>query len=206
MLLKCCTQYYSKFGKLSNGHRTGNQFSFQSQRRAMPKNVQTTIRLHSFHMLARLCSKFFKLGLSNMWTEKFQMYSWVYKKAEEAEIKLPTLLDHGIKQGNSRKRSTSASLTPLKLLAVWIMTNCGKFSKRWEYQTTLPVSWETNLYVGQEATVRAEHGTTDWFKIGKGVWQGCISSPCLFNVYAEYIMWNAGLEDLQAGIKIAREK
>ena len=61
-----------------------------------------------------------------------------------------------------------------------------------------------DLYVGQEATVRTGHGTTDWFQIGKGVRQGCILSPCLFNFYAEYIMRNAGLEEAQAGIKIAR--
>ena len=61
-----------------------------------------------------------------------------------------------------------------------------------------------NLYAGQEATVRTGHGTSDWFQIGKGVRQGCILSPCLFNVYAEYIMRNAGLEEAQAGIKIAR--
>ena len=61
-----------------------------------------------------------------------------------------------------------------------------------------------NLYAGQEATVRTGHGTTDWFQIGKGVHQGCTLSPCLFNLYAEYIMRNAGLEETQAGIKIAR--
>ena len=61
-----------------------------------------------------------------------------------------------------------------------------------------------NLYAGQEATVRTTHGTTDWFQIGKGVCQGCILSPCLFNFYAEYIMRNAGLEEAQGGIKIAR--
>ena len=60
-----------------------------------------------------------------------------------------------------------------------------------------------NLYAGQEATVRARHGTTDWFQIGKGVCQDCILPPCLFNLYAEYIMRNAGLEEAQAGIKIA---
>ena len=60
-----------------------------------------------------------------------------------------------------------------------------------------------NLYAGQEATVRTGHGTTDWFQIGKGVHQGCILSPCLFNLYAEYIMRNAGLQEAQAGIKIA---
>ena len=62
-----------------------------------------------------------------------------------------------------------------------------------------------NLYAGQEATVRTGHGTTDWFQIGKGVRQGCILSPCLFNCYAEYIMRNAGLVEAQAGIKIARK-
>ena len=61
-----------------------------------------------------------------------------------------------------------------------------------------------NLYAGQEATVRTGHGTTDWFQIGKGVCQGCILSPCLFNFYVEYIMWNAGLDEAQTGIKIAR--
>ena len=75
------------------------------------------------------------------------------------------------------------------------------FFKRWEYQTTLSASWE--IYTGQEATVRTEHGTTDLFQIGKGVRQGCLLSPCLFNFYAEYIMRNAGLEEAQAGIKIA---
>ena len=98
------------------------------------------------------------------------------------------------------KNSTSASLTMLKPLTVWITTNWKK--KTWEYQTTLPVAWE-NLYAGQEATVRTWHGTKDWFKIGKGVHQGYILSPCLFNLYAECIMRNAGLDETQSGIKIA---
>ena len=62
-----------------------------------------------------------------------------------------------------------------------------------------------NLYAGQKETVRTRHGTVDWFQIGKGVRQGCVLSPCLFNLYAEYIMRNAGLDEAQAGIKIARE-
>ena len=70
--------------------------------------------------------------------------------------------------------------------------------------TRPPVCLLRNLYAGQEATVRTGHGTTDWFQIGKGVSQSCILSPCLFNLYAEYIMRNAGLEEAQAGIKIAR--
>ena len=102
MLLKCCTQYASKFGKLSNGHRTRRgQFSFQSQRKAMTKNVQTNIKLCSFHKPARLCSKFFTLGFSSMQTENFQMFKLVLEKAEEPEIKMPTSAGSLKKQRNS---------------------------------------------------------------------------------------------------------
>ena len=105
------------------------------------KNVQTTIQLPSFHMLERLCSKSFKLSFSSKWTKRFQMYKLGFEAAEEPEIKLPTFLGAWRKQGNSRKTSTSASLT-IKSLSVWITTNCVKFLKRWEYQTTWSASWE----------------------------------------------------------------
>ena len=99
-----------------------------------------------------------------------------FKKAEEPEIKLPTSTGSSKKQGSSRKTSTSPLLTIPKPLTVWITTNCGKFLKIWEYQTTRPASWK-NLYEGQEATVRTGPGTKDWFQIGKRVHQGCILSP-----------------------------
>jgi len=89
-----------------------------------------------------------------------------------------------------------------KPLTVWITTNCGKFLKRWEYQTTLPASWEICIQVKKKA-VRTRHGTTDWFQIGKGVHQGYILSACLFNLYAEYIIRNARMDEVQAGIKTA---
>ena len=128
-----------------------SQFSFQSQRREMLKNVQTTLQLHSFRMLVRLCSKFFNLGFSSTWTEKFQMYNLGFKEAEEHEIKLPAFTGSWRRQASFRKKtSTSASLTKLKLLTVWITANCGKFLKRWEYQTTLPVSWETCILVKKQ--------------------------------------------------------
>ena len=81
-------------------------------------------------------------------------------------------------------------------------------NKLWEILQEMGISdylncLSRNLYAGQEAKVRSRHGTTDWFQIGKGVRQGCILSPCLFNLYAEYIMRNPGLEEAQAGIKIA---
>ena len=135
-----------------------------------------------------------------MWTVNFLMFKLVLKKAEQPEIKLPTSSESWKKQESSRKGCISALLTMPKPLTVWITMNCGNFWKRWEYQTT---SLLRNLYTGQEATVRTGHGTTDWFQIGKGVRQGCILSPCLFSLYAEYIMRNAGLEETKAGIKIA---
>ena len=94
-------------------------------------------------------------------------------------------------------------MTKPKPLTVWITINCGKFLKRWEQIPDHLTCFLRNPYTGQEAAVRTGHGTMDWFKIGKGVHQGCILSPCLFNVYAEYIMSNARLDEAQAGIKIA---
>ena len=155
MLLKCCTQYASKFGKLSSGRRTEKgQFSFQSWRE-MPKNVQPTIQMHLLPMLARLCLKSFRLGFSSMWTKSFWVYKLGFEEAEEPEIKLPTSKSKKVQNcqhPNTRKRkrvpektSISALLTMPKPLTVWIIINCGKFWKRWEYQTTWPASWETYM-------------------------------------------------------------
>ena len=129
------------------------------------------------------------------------MFKLDLEKAEEPEIKLPTSIGSLKKQESSRKTSTSALLTTQKPLTLWI-TIIWKILKEMGIPDHLTCLLR-NLYVGQEATVRTGHGTTDWFQIGKGVRQGCILSPCLFNLYAEYIMRNTGLEDAQAGIKIA---
>ena len=151
MLWKCCTQYASKFGKLNSGHRTGKgQFSFQYERKAMPKNAHTTAQLHSSHMLVKSCSKFFKPGFSNTWTTKFQKFKLVLEKAVEPEIKLPTSAGSSKNQGSSRKISISALSTMPKPLTVWITINCGKFWKRWEYQTTWPASWEICVQVRKQ--------------------------------------------------------
>ena len=105
------------------------------------------------------------------------------------------------KQESSRKISISALFTMLKPLTVWMTIN-WKILKEMGLPDHLACLLR-NLYAGQEAKIRTGHGTTDWFQIGKGVHQGCILSPCLFNLYAEYIMRNAGLEEAQAEIKIA---
>ena len=130
----------------------------------------------------------------------FQMFKLVLEKAEKPEIKLPTYAGSLKKQESSRKTSISALLTMPKPLTVWITIN-WKILKEMGIPDHL-ICLLRNLYAGQKATVRTGHGTTDWFQIGKGVRQGCILSPCLFNLYAEYIMRNTGLDEAQAGIKI----
>ena len=124
-------------------------------------------KLHSFLMLVRLCSKSFKLGFSSTWIEKFKMYKLSLEKAEEAETKLPTFVVSYRRQGSSRKKkkSTTASLTKLKPLTVWITTN-------WKVLQEMGVPDHftcllRNLYAGQEATVRTWHGTHSGSKLGK---------------------------------------
>ena len=138
-----------------------------------------------------------------MWTMNFQMFKLDLEKAEEPEIKLPTSIGSSKEQESFSKTSTSVLLTMPKPLTVWITTNCGKFLKESGISDHL-ICLLRNVYAGQEATVRTGHKTTNWFQIGKVVRQGCILSPCLFNLYAEYIMWNARLDEAQAGIKKGR--
>ena len=137
ILLKCCTQYASKFGKLNNGHRTGKgQFSFQSQRKAMTKNVQTTELIQASKVMLKILQA--RLQQCVNWEipdvqagfrkgrgprDQIANIHWIIEKAR------------GLKQ----KKSTSASLTTWKLLTVWVTTNCGKLLKKWDYQITLPV-------------------------------------------------------------------
>ena len=133
----------------------------------------------------------------------FQLFKLVLEKAEEPESKLPTSAGSSKKQESSRKTSTSALLTMPKSF------DCVDYNKLWKILQEMAIPDHLtcllrNLYAGHEATVRTGHGTTDCFQIGKGVRQGCILSLCLFNLYAEYIMRSAGLEEAQTGIKAAR--
>ena len=130
------------------------------------------------------------------------MFKLDLEKAEEPEIKLPT------SAGSSKKQEFQKNI-------YFCFTDYAKAFHGVDHNKLWKILKETgildnlncllrNLYAGQETTVRTEHGTIDWFQIGKGVCQGCTLSPCLFNLYAEYILWNAGLDETQAGIKIAR--
>ena len=169
MLLKCCTQYASKFGKLSSGHRTGKgQFSFQSQRKAIPKNAQTATQLHSSPNASKVILKIIQVRLQQ------------YVNRELLDI-----------QGGFRKgRGTRDQIANIR----WIMEKAREFHKNiyfcfidyakafdcvdhkklWKILKEMGIPDHLtclliNLYAGQEATVRTAHGTTDWFQMGKGV-------------------------------------
>ena len=140
MLWKCCTQYTSKFGKLSSGQKTGKgQFSFQSQRKARQKNAQTTTKLYSSHKLVKAQNSpswasiiaGFRKGRGTR--DQVAKICWIIEKAREFH-----------------KNIYLCFINYAKALSMWITTNCGKFWKRWEYQTTWPASWEICMQVRKQ--------------------------------------------------------
>ena len=146
-------------------------------------------------MLASLCSKSFRLGFHSRWSKNFQMYKLSFKKVKEQEAKLSPFSGSWRKQEILRKMSISASLTMPRPLTLWVTANCGKFFKRWEYQTTWPAFWEIYMQVKrQQLELDMEQQTGS--KLGKEY------IKAVFNLYAEYIMWNVRLYEVQAGIKI----
>ena len=159
MLLKCCSQYASKSGKLSSGRRTGKgQFSFHSQRKAMPKNVQTMTQKYQTITLISHASK---IMLNSTWTMNFQMFKLDLEKAEEPEIKLPASAESSNKQEFQKKHL---------LLLYWLFQtfDCVDHNRLWKILQEMGIPDHLtyilrNLYAGQEATVRSRHGTTDWY-------------------------------------------
>ena len=179
MLWKCCTQYASKFGKHNSSHGTGTgQFSYQTQRKAMPKNVQTTAQLHSTNLLAKWHSKFSKPGFNSTWTmnwkgrgtrDQIANIRWIIEKARELQ------------------KTSTALLTMPKTLTVWITTNCGKFLKRWEYQTTWLASWEICMYVKKQQLEQDMEQQTG-SKLGKEKVKAIYCHPA-YLTYVQSISW-----------------
>ena len=166
----------------------------------MPKNAQTTAQLHSSHMLEML-----KILLARLQQ---------YVNSEITDVQAGFRKGRGIRDQISNIRYIMEKAREFqKNIYFWFIdyakafdcvdhNKLGKILKEMEIPDHLTCLLR-NLHAGQETTVRTGHGTTDWFQIGKGIPQGCILSPCFFNLYAEYIMRNAGLEETEAGIKIA---
>ena len=149
MLWKCCTQYASIFGNLSSGHRTGKgQFSFQSQRKAIPKNVQPTAQLHSSPTLVL---KILQVRLQQYMNSELPDVQAGFRKGRGTRGQIANIRWIIRKAREFQKKTTISSLLTMpKPLTVWITINCGKFWKRWKYQATWPASWENCMQIRKQ--------------------------------------------------------
>ena len=190
MLWKCYIQYAKKFGKLSSGHRTGkDQLSFQSQRKALVKNVQT-IALISH--TSKVMLKILQVRLQQYVNHELPDVQTGFRKDRKTRDQITNICWIIEKARVSEKNIYFCFIDYAKSF------DCVDHNKLWEILQEIGIPDHLtcllrNLYAGQGPTVGTGQETTDWFQIGRGVRQGCILSPCLFNLYAEYIMQNAGL-------------
>ena len=168
MLWKCCTQYVSKFGKLSSGHRTGKgHFSFQSQRKAIPKNVQTTAQLYSSHTLVSNAQNS-PSQASTIHDHELPDVQAGFRKGRRTRDQIANILCIIKKAREFQKRIYFCSIDYAKVF------DCVDHNKLWKLVQGMGIPDHLpcilrNVYAGQEATVRTRHGTTDCFQIGKGV-------------------------------------
>ena len=182
--------------------RTGKgQFSFQSQRKAMPKNAQSTTQLHSSHA-SKVMLKILQARLQQYLNCNLLDVQAGFRKGRGTKYQIMNICWIIEKASEFQENIYFCFIDYAKAF------DCVDHNKLWKILQEIGIPDHLtcllrNLYAGQEATVRTGNGTTDCFQIGKGVHQGCILSPCLFNLYAEYIMKDAGLDEAQAGLKIA---
>ena len=202
VLWKCCTQYAGKLGKLSSGHRTGKgHFS------SIPKkgNAKECSNYHTDALISHASKVMFKIlqvRLQQYVNCELPDVQAGFRKGRGTRDRIANICWIIEKARNFQKNIYFCFIDYAKAF------DCVDHNKLWKILKEMGISDHLtcllrNLYAGQEAWVRTGHGTTNWFQIGKGVHQGCMLSPCLFTFYAEYIIRNAGLEEAQAGIKIA---
>ena len=150
MLWKCCTQYASKFRKLSSGHRTGKGVFIPIPKKGNAKECSNYCTIALISLDSKVMLKIIQASFQQYMNNELPDVQARLGKAGEPEIKLPTSIGSSKKQESSRKTSISALLTMPKPLTVWIATNCGIFFKRWEYQTIWPASWEICMQVRKQ--------------------------------------------------------
>ena len=150
MLWKCCTQYASKFGKLSSGHRTGKGIFIPIPKKGNVKECSNYCTIAPISHASKVMLKILQARLQQYVNHELPDVQTGFRKGKGTKIKLPTSAGSSKKQESSRKTSTSALLTTSKPLTVCTTTNAGKFWKRWEYQTTWPASWEICMQVRKQ--------------------------------------------------------
>ena len=198
MLHSVCQQIWTT----QQGHRTGKgQFSFQSQRRAMPKNAQTTVQMWSFHMLVRVCSNTFQARCQQYVNQEPPDVQAGFWRGRGTRDQIANICWNLEKAREIQKNIYSCFIGNTKAFDCVDHKN-WKILKEMGVPDMLLVSWENCMQVKKQQNWTWSNGAMDWFKIGRGVHQGCVFSLCLFNLYAEYIIRNARLIS-SLGIKIA---
>ena len=201
-----CIHYVSKSGRPSSGHRTGKGLSSsQFPKRAAPKNMLTTGQMHSSPMLVRSCLKSCMLGFRLQYYANHELphVQAEFRKGRGTRDQIASI--HWIKE-KAKEFQKNIYLCFISYTQAFDYVDHDKLWKALKRDGNTRPSYclLRNLYADKKAKVRILYGTTYWFKIEKAVWQGCVPSPCLFNQYAEHIMRNARLDELQAGIKTGR--
>ena len=203
MLCKCYTQYASKFGKLSSGHRTGKgQFYILILKKGNAKECLNYRTIALISHTRKVMLKIFQARLQQYMNHELPDVQAEFRKGRGTRdqiANIPWIIE------KARELQKSIYFCFIDYAKAF---NYVDHSKLWKILQEMRIPEHLicllrTLCAGQESTVRTGHGTTDWFQIGKGVHQGCILSPCLFNLYAEYMMRNSGLDEAQAGIKIS---
>ena len=181
MLWKCCTQYTSKFGKLSSGQDWKRSVFIPIPKKGNAKEYSNYHTNALISHASKVMLKMLRLGFNSMWTVNFQMFKLDLEKAKEQEIKLPPSVGSSKMREISRKTSTSAFWLRQSLWLSSLITTYWKILQEMGVPDHF-ICVLRKVYAGQEATIRTGHGAIERFLIGKGVHQGCILSPCLFNL------------------------
>jgi len=192
MLWKCCTQYASKFGKLSSGHKTGKGVFISNPEKGNAKECSNYCTIALISHASKVMLKILKAMLQQYVNHELPDVPAGFRKGRGTRDQIANIC-----WIIEKSREFQKNICFIDYAKVF---DCVDHNKLWKILEKMGIPHHLtcllrNLCAGQEATVRTAHGTTDWFQIRKGVHQGCILSPCLFNLYAEYIMRNTGLEE-----------